>query len=899
MKKKIVIILSVAALLLTGAFIAWLISDAFRTVPDSPETGSAISLDAVTQQNAGTVFQFMTSGTKQLPDNMRGYIVDPETDFVPTDVTEEAVRQAAADVFKKVDAILPNTVVIRYSAEAGYDTGSLNTLSVLIEEARKQELTVILSLSAEEFPVHDAKADDLLSVAEAYKPDGIMLTLDDVGEDRTDKLGTLRDAFAEQNCFLGVSLPLTLTETTKKYLTDGTADFYFIRLDISSETGAEALIRQWAAAALSSPSKVYAVVRNDLVRSGSGWTKPDEVNTQVKMLYNNGGFAGCVMASREKLSVDDNDTATNLYSYYEYFNDVKYTALTLTGFSVKDGTTAVFTGTSDKAYPVHVWCSAVGSWQTVAVQGDDGAFTAEIPLREGTNKILVKHKNALYTYSIDRAVDVLTETSAVLKDGKTVTLTATAMGGSQVWAALANTVLVELTAEDGDGRYVTYSAEIELTADYAALTDKQISFAATYNGLNDIVMCGETKKITPYDDHGLGTSTMCEVTGSYAETTSSASKDDSSDPTCTPQLTGAYAYIDAFTVSDNHVTYTATNGLKLYASDARLIVGGYVLPDNNVTLQAVSTQDKTTLTFSATYPTFSRIVLEPQDYYTGYLQRIYNVESFTAEYLDLIFMDTAVCSMTADFDFSGSNVVSRSEWYANSEAHSVTLRLYLKEAGKFGGYTLTLNENGEILLTLKPKTGALSGCVIMLDPGHGGYGSPGTSYQQQVYEKDLTLAIALKAAALLREQGATVILTREEDEAVFLRERANMIRQENPDLFVSIHCDGADASSWLGTHTFYYKSFSMPLASAIHQQLVGAYRSYYYTDPASKAYEDVDKGIKFFPYNVTRVEECPSVLVECGYLTNDTDAAFLRDENGRTIIATAIAQGIVDYIMND
>ena len=47
---------------------------------------------------------------------------------------------------------------------------------------------------------------------------------------------------------------------------------------------------------------------------------------------------------------------------------------------------------------------------------------------------------------------------------------------------------------------------------------------------------------------------------------------------------------------------------------------------------------------------------------------------------------------------------------------------------------------------------------------------------------------------------------------------------------------------------------------------------------------------------VTRVEECPSVLVECGYLTNENDALFLTSENGQAVTATAIAQGIVDYI---
>ena len=78
------------------------------------------------------------------------------------------------------------------------------------------------------------------------------------------------------------------------------------------------------------------------MKSGAGWTKSNEVNNLVKLLYNHGGFSGCVMYSHKKLSTDDHDTATNLYSYYEYFNNVDYTALTFTDIKINNNTEIVF-----------------------------------------------------------------------------------------------------------------------------------------------------------------------------------------------------------------------------------------------------------------------------------------------------------------------------------------------------------------------------------------------------------------------------------------------------------------------------------------------------------------------------------------------------------------------------
>lgn len=890
MKRKLPIIIAIVLLLIVGAFCAFLIYDAYRT--EEVPTGEMIDISSQIKTNEATAFAFLYESPNILPDDMKGYIVDPSVDMNFEDTSEDALKKSAENVFDKVDAILPNTVVVRFSEKLSYAPNGFDVLSYFVGKAKEQGLYVVFMLDSEEFPIAKADKAKILEKTGKYNMDAVMIHADN--SDASQKVNEIKEHLNAKDIKFGVYCEDALTDNIKKTVTS--ADFCFVQLNHSSENGAENIIKQWAQFTLSGNTPVYGVVRNDLVKSGAGWTQPNEVNNLVKLLYNHGGFSGCVMYSHAKLRTDDNDTATNLYSYYEYFNNVDYTALTFTDVKINNNAEINFSGTTDKNYPTHVWCTANGKWQSVPTQGEEGNFTANIPLAEGENKVIVKHKNARYTYYIDRAVDVMTEYQTVVTDG-IVTLTAKAVKGAQVFASLANTVPVKLTATDTEENgYVTYTATYELTDWLAPLTGEQVSFAATFGGIDDIVMCGKTKEITPYDNHGLGTATVCRVEKNYAETTSTASLDDTSDPTCTPQLTGSYGYAEKVTVCDNHVLLYLTSGMKLHCDETRLILGGFIMPDNSVKLEKVEHSDGTTLTFSSSYNTFVKMVLAPQNYHTGYLERIYNVDDFEAEYIDIIFMNTAQCSYTSEPDFMLSDVVSEAEWYANAEEDFMTLRLYLKNKGNFGGYSYEKADNGQIKITLRKKATSLEGTVIMLDPGHGGYGSPGTNSNMKIYEKDVTFAIAQKTAEILREHGATVIMTRSGDEALFLDERVEMIRSQDPDVFVSIHSDGSDSKSLYGTHTFYYRSFSMPLADAIHKQLVNAYRTYYYKDRASKEYEKVDMDIKFFPYMVARVEECPSVLVECGYLTNENDARFLTDPNGQAVLATAIAQGIVDYL---
>ena len=859
MKKKLLIGILITLLLLTGAFIGWLIFDSFQ----ESQVIEYADIDSMIKTNEATAFSFSENEDIR-PMNIKGYIIDPEKDL--TDRIDE--------VFEKVDTIQPNTVLIKYSGDR---------LSELIDAAKEEGLDVILLL-----PSGMLNEKDIVSVSENFGVQMICVATDDLtnAENLSMKL-------SEKNIILGIYTTEKLDDAKKTAVRNSKAGFWFVQIDSTVATNAEGIIKSWSEVALESDSRIYGVLRNDKVTRDN----PKEIATLLRATYNYGGFSGCVIYDREKLSTDDNKTATNLYSYYEYFNDIDYTALTLTDVKISDDKkTLTFSGTSDKEFPVFARSSA-SDWIIPSNSADDeGKFTVSIPLAEGENEVIIRHKNAMRSYNIDVAVDVMTSCTAVC-DGEKAVMTATALKDATVYASIANTYLVKLEKTSENGNYATFTAEYELSKEMSLLTSSQVSFAAVYNGLKDIVMCNSEKTVSPYEDNGLGRSDICFVTKDYAETTSTAAEDDSSDPTCTPQMSGTFSPVTSYMMQDNHIICITDTGMKIHANDTRLILNGYMMPLNSINLDSITTDNGTTLTFTPTYPGFIKLIAAPQEYHKGYLERIYNVGEFTAEYIDVLFMDTAACSYTSEPDFSQSKIFSSAQWYTNEETHTITLRLNLREKGSFNGYSYRI-ENGKIILQFKNNPSSLTGTVIMLDPGHGGYGSPGTNYNMDVYEETVTYSIAMKAADILRAEGATVIVTRGANDALSLAQRVSIARNENPDMFVSIHCDGADDTSWMGTHTFYYKNYSMPLAKSIHEQLVNAWRNYYYTDTASKEYATLDRKIKFFPFNVTRIEECPSVLVECGYLTNELDGQFLISEGGQKILATAIAQGIIDYIAN-
>ncbi len=168
--------------------------------------------------------------------------------------------------------------------------------------------------------------------------------------------------------------------------------------------------------------------------------------------------------------------------------------------------------------------------------------------------------------------------------------------------------------------------------------------------------------------------------------------------------------------------------------------------------------------------------------------------------------------------------------------------------------------------------------TVVIDAGHGGHdrgGIPG----QRIAEKDMTLDVALRLRNVLSASGYRVVMTRSTDVFVPLGGRVAMANSYRNAIFVCIHFNATGRSGASGIETYFYSRDSLPLASAIH---------YYVTGGAPSA----NRGVRRRGYYVLRKTSIPAVLVECGFLTNPTEAAYAQSVSYRQKLAEEIAAGI-------
>ena len=228
--------------------------------------------------------------------------------------------------------------------------------------------------------------------------------------------------------------------------------------------------------------------------------------------------------------------------------------------------------------------------------------------------------------------------------------------------------------------------------------------------------------------------------------------------------------------------------------------------------------------------------------------------------------------------------------------------------------------------------------TIVIDPGHGGKdsGTMGTK-RFKIYEKHVALAVSLKLGDYIKNAfpNVDVVYTRDSDIFLELNERTELANNVNADLFISIHCDGFTNSTPSGASVFVMGmsklKANMDIAirenSAIYME-DNYQQKYEGFDPKSaesyivfslmqnthlnqslKIAEEVEKefstkanrksrGVKQAPFYVISRTNMPSILIECGFLTNFKEEEYLHSEIGQEYIASAIFRGFKAYKEN-
>lgn len=228
----------------------------------------------------------------------------------------------------------------------------------------------------------------------------------------------------------------------------------------------------------------------------------------------------------------------------------------------------------------------------------------------------------------------------------------------------------------------------------------------------------------------------------------------------------------------------------------------------------------------------------------------------------------------------------------------VVIEIALSEHG-LGGYELSAGEMlGDLVLRVRqpvPKT--LRGLVVTLDAGHGGPKDPGTVGHGDLPEKVLNLRVTEALERMLRERGATVLMTRTSDADVApddegasheLQARIDMSVEKEAHLFLSLHHNARpsveEGKISHGTDIYWYQPFSEPLGRAL-------------ADPIADAIEEPLRTSRFRSFHVIRQTFSPSVLIEFQYLSNPTlEKSVLDRSDYPERAAGGVVRGLEAYL---
>ena len=186
--------------------------------------------------------------------------------------------------------------------------------------------------------------------------------------------------------------------------------------------------------------------------------------------------------------------------------------------------------------------------------------------------------------------------------------------------------------------------------------------------------------------------------------------------------------------------------------------------------------------------------------------------------------------------------------------------------------------------------------IIAIDIGHGG-NDPGKVSVDSVKEKDINLSIGLELEKELLARGYKVILTRRTDmnladatsgnmKSSDMRNRVKLINDTHPDIMISIHQNSFPDESVKGAQAFYQinSDEGKKLAELLQSNMIKK------VDNTNKR-----KAKESSSYYIIKNTDCPSVILECGFLSNKKECANLQNEQYQREIAIAIADAVDEY----
>lgn len=210
---------------------------------------------------------------------------------------------------------------------------------------------------------------------------------------------------------------------------------------------------------------------------------------------------------------------------------------------------------------------------------------------------------------------------------------------------------------------------------------------------------------------------------------------------------------------------------------------------------------------------------------------------------------------------------------------------------------IVVKESAEYVSVLKENGTKETRHTIVIDPGHGG-NDPGKVAINSALEKDVNLAIALKLKKYLEQEDMEVVMTRQEDKGLYeetdsnkkvhdMKNRLAIMEGAKPALVVSVHQNSYPEESVSGVQVFYYRDSAEGKRAAllVQEQMIATLQ------PAKE--REAKENSTYYILKKTTV---PTIIVECGFLSNREEADRLTSEDYQERVAWAIHLGIMRYI---
>lgn len=670
---------------------------------------------------------------------------------------------------------------------------------------------------------------------------------------------------------------------TIAFLEEGLADFVAVKAYGSIDDGSipyQTVISWWNEKLSGCGVPLYVVhAASKAVTEAEGWGEYDQLARQVIAAREAGSYRGSIFDSLERLMENPKECATKLIGYYEgsvkeehIMQDLELTMPQKTSF-VSFDPTVLFAGHSDPNTDATINGVEI-------VTDENGYFQLEMPLTEGDNVFEIDHKGKKVTYNITRVTEVVKEVSPgggkLNVDGATkLTINAVAYKDAKVYAVIGSST-IELKHADyqdddeyRDTNYARYSGVF--TAPDASTEDRSLGAITVYGEWNGIKKSksGATiivnKRTLPSDG------TPIVITADIAETFKGDTVSQYSEPTYFPLPKGALDY-----AIGDEISYSFTNKNKLETYKFYRLQSG----------QRVFTDDISTVSVSSA-PVDNAITgctVTSDDRYTKVILNTRQQVAYSGTYVS--------DKLTFKFHYTNSMPegmkLTKNPLFSEVQFTKDTMTLVLRESGKFMGMYPYFDSSGKLVLRFNnppdvTKTD-LTGAKIVIDPGHGGNDTGALGYLSAYPEKVVNYSIASKLAKVLRNRGADVVIYNTPNNNYSLEQRVAMASEEDPHLFISVHSNSAAYNaSAAGTEAYYFNFWSSGLAQFVSANVAANL-------------DTVNRGQKHGYYYVTRTMQYPAILLETGFMSNQNEYHKLINEGYQSNVATAIANGIGQYL---